>query len=222
MAVADDRRGKLVLKVSPRVGHPGMRPGDLDPGLVPVPASLLLTRQGALRAPEFLLRPSQELRGGDLAAVGQHREVGQPEVDADHRSSLGKRARRGLDDEAGEVAARRVPDHGHAGRLGGQFPGPAHRHVPDLRQPQPPAGEILNRALRGEPDRLPVILAGFEAGRRDLRAFPLAGDGGEEVPVRRVQVREGLLEHHRGHLAQPGPLRGGLRRGQPGRQLRCR
>jgi hypothetical protein len=34
-----------------------------------------------------------------------------------------------------------------------------------------------------------------------------------------VQVREGLLEHHRGDLAQPRPLRRLLDRGQPGGQI---
>ena len=164
LVVADQRRGELVVKVAPRVRHPRMRPGDLDPGLVPVPASLLLTRQSALRAPELLLRPPQEPRGGDLPAVGQHREMGQPEVDAHHRSGSGKRARRGLHDEAREVPARRVPDHGHAGRPGRQFPGPAHRYVPDLRQPQLPVRQHLEPGVGGEPDRLPVILAGLEPG----------------------------------------------------------
>ncbi len=60
--------------------------------------------------------------------------------DADHRSRLGQGDGSGLDDETGEVPARRIPDHGDAGRLRRQIPGPADRNVPDPRQPQLPAG----------------------------------------------------------------------------------
>jgi len=146
--------------------------------------------------------------------------MGQPQIDTRHRFRLRECALRGLHDEAGEVPARGIPDHGHAGRIGRKRPGPAHTQVPDLRQPQPPVSQDPEPGVGGEPDRLPVIFAGLEPGRRDLRAFPLPGDRREEVPVRGVQVREGLLERHRGHLAEPGPLRGGLCRGQPGRQVR--
>ena len=125
----------------------------------------------------------------------------------------------GLDDETGEVPARGIPDHGDAGRDRRQVAGPADRHVPDPGQPQLPAGQHLEPGVGREPDRLPVILAGLEARRPGLRAFPLPGDRREEIPVRRVQVRQGLLEHHSGNLAQPCPPRGGLRCGQPGRQL---
>src|SRR5690606_36752027 len=58
-------------------------------------------------------------------------------------SHLGGRLRQrlggGLDDERGEVPARRVLDHSDAGGLGREAARPLHRNVADLRQAQSPA-----------------------------------------------------------------------------------
>ena len=42
LVVADQCRGEPVVEIAPRIGHPGMRSGNLDPSFVPVPAPLLL------------------------------------------------------------------------------------------------------------------------------------------------------------------------------------
>jgi hypothetical protein len=42
LGLADDRRGFLVQPVPPRISHPGVHPGDLRPGLVPVAAPFSL------------------------------------------------------------------------------------------------------------------------------------------------------------------------------------
>jgi hypothetical protein len=55
---------------------------------------------------------------------------------------------------------------------------------------------------------------------RECDGHPPAGDGDEDVPVRGVQVHQGLLEHHGRYLTGPGPLRRGRGRGPPRRQVR--
>jgi hypothetical protein len=52
--------------------------------------AFLLSGQRPLRQPELLLRAAQETRGADLAAVGEHRKVGESEIDADLRFGLRK------------------------------------------------------------------------------------------------------------------------------------
>ena len=194
------------------------------PRLLLVPAALLLAGVRPLQPPELLLRPAQEPRGADLGAIGQHRERGQPQVDAYLPARLREAprisGRVGLDHERREVPARRVPDHRHAGRLARQRPRPPHRNVADLRQPQPPVRQDLEPRVGGEPDSLPPVLAGPQPGRPDPLGLALTLKRGEKVPVGRVQVGQRLLEHHRGHLRQPLPLRRLLGRGQPRRQLR--
>ena len=51
-----------MVKFAPRVSYLRVGPGDLHPGLIPVPAALLLAGQASLCPPEFLLCPPQELR----------------------------------------------------------------------------------------------------------------------------------------------------------------
>src|SRR2546430_11565731 len=94
-----------------------MGTGDLDPGLVPVPAAFLLARQVTLPALELVLCPAQEPGRGDLAAVGQHHEVGQAEIDADHWFRLGQDIRICLNDEAGEVPTCRIHEDRKSTRL---------------------------------------------------------------------------------------------------------
>jgi len=132
--------------------------------------------------------------------------VRQPQVDPDLGISLRQRLGVDLDDERGEVPSGRVPDHRDRGGLRRQRPGPAHRHLPDLRQGQLPARRDPEPGVAGEPDRLPAILAGPKPQRGHLRPLSLARYRGEEVPVGGVQVGHGLLQHHRGHLGKPGTL----------------
>jgi hypothetical protein len=94
-----------------------------------------------------------------------------------------------------------------------------------LARPRFWAGAVSRWSARepgagGEPDGLPAVLAGPEPGPAGLRPLPPAGDGDEDVPVRGVQVGQGLLEHRGRYRTGPGPLRGGLGRGQPRRQAR--
>ena len=147
---------------------------------------------------EFLLRPAQEARASrsSLPSDRTAKCASPRSIPISVRPSRAAARPAGLDHERGEVPARRVLDHRHRGRLGRQGPGPADRHVADLRQAQLPARGDLEAGVGGEPDRLPVVLAGPEPGRGDLRALPLARDRGEEVAVGRVQVGQGLLQHH--------------------------
>jgi hypothetical protein len=78
-----------MMELAPRISHPRMRSGDLDPGLVLVSTAFLFAGQNPLSMLEFLLGPPQEPGRGDLAAVGEHRKVGEPEVDTDHGPGLG-------------------------------------------------------------------------------------------------------------------------------------
>ena len=70
LVFADQRRGQLMLEFPSRVGDPGVGPGQLDSGLVPVLATVRLAGQVSLRPLEFfsalrknlgetILRPSE-------------------------------------------------------------------------------------------------------------------------------------------------------------------
>ena len=132
------------------------------------------------------------------------------------RRPVPDRVRRDLIDRDYEII-RPVRPHRHAAQAAAARL--AHRYVPDLGQAQLPAGQHLEPGVGGEPDGLPAVLNGLPAvlirttGSGRLSAP--AGDGGEGVPVRGVQVRRGLLEHHGRYFTGPGPLRGGRGRGQP-------
>lgn len=89
-----------MMELAPGSSHPRMCPSDLDPCLVPVLAAFLLAGQNTLSMLEFLLCPAKEPGRGDLAAVGEHREVSEPEVNTGYLLSLGHRARLKFDDEA--------------------------------------------------------------------------------------------------------------------------
>jgi hypothetical protein len=78
-----------MMELAPHISHPRMRPGDLDPGLVLVSAAFLFAGHSPLSMLEFLLCPPQEPGRGDLAAVREHREVDEPEVNTDHWLRLG-------------------------------------------------------------------------------------------------------------------------------------
>ncbi len=212
---AHERSRELVVELAPGVGHAGMGPRDLDALLVAVVAAPGLAGQGLLGALEFLLGAAKELRGVDLPAVGQYREVGEAEVDTHGRVRFGQQVGAGLHDEAREVPSGGVLDHGHGGRGGRQCAGPADRHGTDLRQVELAARRDRPPGVRGEANGLPVVLARLEPRRRDTRPPAGALEGGEEVAVRGLQVPQRLLQHHRRHLAQPGALRCLLRLRQP-------
>ena len=171
---APGRSGELVVELAARVGHLGVRAGDLQAGLLPVLGSLLLAGQFPLGLLQFLLRPAQEPWGVDLRPVGEDREVGEAQVDADRLAGAGHpggvRVWVGVDDEGGEVPSGRVFDHGDRGGLCGQGAGPLHLDRADLREVQPPGSGDRPAGIGGEADRLPVVLAGLEAGRTGLRA----------------------------------------------------
>ncbi len=201
-----------MVELAARVGHLRMSAGDLQPGLVPVAGALLLAGEGALRLLQALLGPTQEARAVDLRPVGEDGEVPETEIDTHLGRGLGQHLfRAGLDDEAREIPARAVLDHRHRGRRRRQRARPLHLQVADLRQTQLLPRRDRPAGVRGEPHRLPGVLAGLVPGRAHARALAL--QAGEEVPVRGVQVPQGLLKDDRRDLAEPGPLRGVLRLG---------
>lgn len=176
-----------MVKLAPCVGHPCVSAGDLDAGLRPVVAGLGLAGQASLFLLEFLLGAAQEARGVDLRALREDREVGQAKVDTDLSIRPGQGLLRGgLHDEAREISAGSVPDHGDRGRHGGKDARPSDPHIADFRQRQVPARGDLPPCVRGEPDGLPVVLAALEPGR--VHARSLALEPIEEVPVRRIQI----------------------------------
>jgi len=78
-----------------------------------------------------------------------------------------------------------------------------------------PLASTLNRAVNGM-----ACLTGPGPGPASLRILQAARHGGEEVPVRGVQVRQGPLEYHGRYRTGQAWLRNGLGRGQPRRQVR--
>jgi len=105
LGLADETSGFLVRPVPAGISHPGMDPRGLDPGLSPVTAALLLTGQGFLRLAELALSAAQEPGVRDLPAVGQDREMGQPQVDPGLGADPGKRVVPGSRDGTREVAS---------------------------------------------------------------------------------------------------------------------
>jgi hypothetical protein len=148
-----------------------MYPAHPGPDLVPVAAAFGFAAEAFLRFAELALGAAQELRAGDLAAIGQHREMGQAQVDARLGSHLRQHLIADLDDETGEVPPGSIPYHRHRRRHARQPPRPAHRHVPDLGQPQLAAGGDREPGVAGEPDGLPPVLARPEPGQPGLRPF---------------------------------------------------
>src|SRR5437016_1987525 len=100
--------------------------------------------------------------------------VSEPQINAEHWPSCGQGTRVGLHNKAREVPVCGVFDHRDRGRLGWQRPGPPQRHVADLGQPQLTVGQYLEPGVGGEPDGLPMVLAGPEPGWGNLRSFALA------------------------------------------------
>ena len=66
----------------------------------------------------------------------------------------------------------------------------------------------LNRVLAVNRMACRRSLRDRNRGRPTFGPFHLPGTEAKEVPVRRVQVRQGLLEYHGRYRTGPGPLRG--------------
>ena len=69
LAVADNTRGFLAQPVPACIGHPGVDPGDPDPGLLLAAAARGLAAQRLLYRAEPALRAAQEPRVSDLPAI---------------------------------------------------------------------------------------------------------------------------------------------------------
>ena len=201
-----------------------------------VSATLACARATATRALSRLLLPGclrardlcslrslrsarrRNLRGPDHRPVGQHRE---------RRSGPGRYPppRRWRDREAAGVLRRvgvttnEAKYRPAASRITVTLDG-GRRQVRDQRTSTSPIfgsrsrplGRTLNRAFAVNRIACRRSLRDRNRGGCDPAAFALSRERGEEVPVGRVQVREGLLEHHRGDLGEPRPFRGGLGR----------
>jgi hypothetical protein len=141
LVIADDLRRELVQPVPPRVRDPGMAPSHLDSGFLPVRRPVAAAAESLLRRAEPALGAAQELRAGDLPAVRQNREISQPQIDADLGVRRGQRISLCLYDEAREVSARRIHDHGDARRIRRQVRAaePARLIRARVRPPSPPA-----------------------------------------------------------------------------------
>ncbi len=212
LGFADDPGRLLLCPVHAGVGHLGVCLGDLASGLRPVLAAPGLAGQGALRGLELLLGLPQEAGVVDHGAVGQHGVGGQPEVDPHLGVQGGQVLRFDVHDEAGVVPAGRVQDHRHGRRVGGQCPRPLHPYVTDLGEVQLPVAPDAE-SVTGEPKGLPVVPLGLEPGQPHLPPGPLAGHGVEEVPVRRVQISQGLDQRIDTDRREPRPLGRALRPG---------
>ena len=131
---------------------------------------------------ELILRPSDE-----------HREVVEPEVDAGDRHGRGS--------AAGSVSITKLAKYRPAESLitvtldGSNGSGRDQRTStsPILGRRSFPAGSTLNRALAVNRMACRRSLRDRNRGGLIVGPFPLALERGEEVPVRGVQVRKGLL-----------------------------
>src|SRR5690606_13208519 len=114
LVLADDRRGQLVVVVSPSVGNACMQLRHPGGSFLPVVGALLLTGQSLLCLAKSTFRLAEELWGSDLLPVGENGEVGKPEVYPNLVRRLRERLVVDFDDERGEVPPGRVLGHGHA------------------------------------------------------------------------------------------------------------
>lgn len=216
LVVADQRQGLFVVEVPTRTGDLVVEDGDPAPCLRTVLAVPGSPGQGALSSDEPALRTHEVSRVGNVLSrtvgAGDRDETRDAQVDT--RFPLGRRQRVRLDlhDERREVATVRFTDDRHRGRHGRQVTRPAHRHVADLRQEQPPAGAQAE-PVACEPEGLPVVLAGLVPGLSHRAATALPGQRVEEVAVGAMRVLHGLHQCHRGHLGQPCSIFGGLGEG---------
>src|SRR5690606_7003357 len=126
-----------------------------------------------------------DLADSIISPVGEHREVGETEVDPHLGDRLRKRLVVDFDNERGEAPAGRVLDDRDGRWFGRERARPADGHLAHPRHVQP-AACADGEAVAGEPDRLPVVLTGPELGWSELRPLALAGDRSEERPIRYV------------------------------------
>lgn len=212
LVLTDETSRQLVQEVPAPVGDPGMDAGGLHAGLGPVVGALGLAGQLSLSAGETGAVPALMLRVGDLLPGGQGHQGGDPGVQADRRVGGGGRGDGVLDEHRDEPAPGAVTGHGHRRRLRplGKRTRPADvQGLGRLGQSQSPVAPREGAAgvLGRRPGLLPALVA------RVLRP------PGEEVPERRLEMAQRLLERDGGHLRQEGQLLGLLPLRQRGRRL---
>ena len=128
---------------------PGHGRGRPCGATLPVRRALLPAGEFLLRFPELRRGLPREPRGVELRPVRQHREVRQPQVDPHlvlHERAAAGRAPPRRRRRSTCPPRPRSPSPTTAPRAA---PGPAHRHVPDPRQPQ--------TARRGDPNRAALV-----------------------------------------------------------------
>ena len=197
-----------------------MHPGDPDPGLVPVAAALLLADRACCALRSFCSARRRNLGLATFRPSDRTAKCVRPRSIPISVPASGSGSGLGLHDEAREVPASSVHDHRHARRADGRSRDQRTVTSPIFGSRSFPPGVMANQALRVNRIACRPSLRDRNRGGAIFGPLRLPGDRGEEVPVRRVQVRERLLEHHGRHLGKPCPLRGALHLGQPGRQLR--
>ncbi len=167
LVIADDRRGQLVLPVPPGVGHLGVRLRHLDDGLLAVlrcPAacgpesccnrrSLRAARRRNFGAATFV--PSDR-----TAKCVSPRSIPTSESTGGRVSSVVCTTNEAKYRPAASLMI--VTEVGSAGSCRDQRTGTS----PIFGSLSRPLSSTVNRALLGEPDRLPVVLTGPEPGRR--------------------------------------------------------
>ncbi len=219
LALTDDPRGLFVRPIPTRIGHPGMRLGYLDPCFRSVLRPLFFAGHDSLRLAKLALHAPQETRVLDRLPVRQNCERRQPQINTDLGIHWWQRRCLHFNHERREIPPRRVLDDRDRRRIGRELPRPTHRDIADLRQAQLPPGSDRKASIAREPDRLPIVPAGPESRRGNLRPLTFPGRGLEEIAVRGVQIDQRLLQHDRRHLGQPRPFDGCLRCGEPLGQL---
>ena len=192
-----DRRRDLVEEVVPCVGHVPVEPGEFFSGLGPVLRALFLAGKGALEPFQTVLVPGEKPSRGNHRSIGEGGEAGHAEIDP---NDPGVRMNRRLDLPFGldrdEPSVSGMAD-GDVLEPAGNGSALAVADPSDLREKDPGIGLVDLCALR-EPER---ILLTLPAERRKARPFL------EEVPVRPVEVLEGLLENQGVDPGEPDGLR---------------
>ena len=158
LVFADQLGGELVVELAARIGHLRVRPGDLEPGLVPVLGALLLAGQLPLRPLQFLLRPAQKPRAsrssGRPTGPRSGSDPGRCRPPAPARAGCPARSRRRTEAKYRPAASRiTVTLDGSDGSVRDQRTGTS----PIFGSRSFPPG-YLEPGVGGEPDRLPVVL----------------------------------------------------------------
>lgn len=190
----DDAPRQFLRRVAARVGDLFMHTRHaLALTLVSIRA-LHLAGKGLLLAFQLPLVAVRVLRVRNTFAGGQGGQPGNAEVDADILSSCRQWRRRDINDQRHEVAATRLANNCHSGRIDWDMLGPFHLERPNLRQEQPLIADFELERGTGVFGGLFAILA---LERRVAGAFV------EEVFERCLQVAKCLLGRNAGDFIQP-------------------